>query len=114
MSRHRIPALSDKHYAIVGWDNPLQSFFAQIWDKAKDEADDDDAVVFRVGLEPGQPDILDVDKLQVMICDYAIIPDNVKAVLRHEFENRTQPYPMQKMVKELFREHFDEPPHREG
>jgi hypothetical protein len=40
MSRHEIPALDPAHKVIVGWDPPMQTFFAQVIIRRKEKADD--------------------------------------------------------------------------
>lgn len=60
MSRRRIQAL-DEHAAtnvsvIVGWDNPLQTFFATVEKPATDDSDeeDEDLTLFEIGMRPRQ------------------------------------------------------------
>ena len=55
MSRHEIRARDQALSAVVGWDNPLQTFFAQVArpERADDE-DDDDPMLLWVGTEPGE------------------------------------------------------------
>lgn len=47
MSRHEIPAKRPGFTVIVGWDNPMMTFFAQVEDEAAGE--DDDPVVLWLG-----------------------------------------------------------------
>lgn len=42
MSRHEIEAFDPLNKVIVGWDPPLQTFFAQVIDRKAEEAGDDD------------------------------------------------------------------------
>ena len=39
MSRHQLPTKSPRFEVFVGWDPPLQTFFAQVFDRKGDEAD---------------------------------------------------------------------------
>ena len=47
MSRHDIPAKRPGFTVVVGWDNPMSTFFAQVEDKTAGE--DDDPVVLWLG-----------------------------------------------------------------
>jgi hypothetical protein len=78
MSRHMISSSSPRFEIIVGWDRPLNSYFAQVRDlKAVDE---DDALVVWVGASFSE--IETPEALQPHISRYAIIPREILAVLR--------------------------------
>lgn len=98
MSRYRIAGVDANHDVAVGWDNPLQTFFAHVEDRTKDE---EESVVLMCGAKPGD-DILTVEALQNRIREYAEIPANIKTKLQCDFENRTEPSPLQKMAKKMF------------
>jgi hypothetical protein len=51
MSRYEIPIRDSGLSAVVGWDNPLQSFFAQVL-KPEITDEDEDNVLLWVGTEP--------------------------------------------------------------
>lgn len=51
MSRHELTAPGLE--AVIGWDAPLNTFFAQVWDRTKDE-DDPAAELLWVGCMPGE------------------------------------------------------------
>jgi hypothetical protein len=50
MSRHTIPPRDPTHVVTAGWDNSLGTFFA-IVERASDDADDEDGVVFWLGAD---------------------------------------------------------------
>jgi len=100
MSRYRIDAKEDKFAVVVGWDNPLQTFFAQVTDTTVDE-DEEEAMVLWCGAAPGD-DVLTVEDLQVRLGNYAVIPPEVATKLRQEYEGRTEPSPLQKLAKNIF------------
>ena len=52
MSRHTIPALRPEFTVIVGWDNPLAIYYAQV--SRDDAGEDDDPVVLWLGTEANQ------------------------------------------------------------
>lgn len=37
MSRHTVPARNPKHTVVVGWDHPMQTFFAHVKDPSLGE-----------------------------------------------------------------------------
>ena len=52
MSRHEIRAWNPQHKIIVGWDHPLQTFFVQVIDRAKEDASEDEKFVLWRGCVP--------------------------------------------------------------
>lgn len=56
MSRHILPPKAghpDVVCAAVGWDRPLQTFFAQVCFRTDDEPDEGEALIWQ-GTEPGE------------------------------------------------------------
>ena len=39
MSRHLLTPKDEKHTVVVGWDNPMQTYFLHVIDKEKEDAD---------------------------------------------------------------------------
>jgi hypothetical protein len=62
----------------VGWDNPLQTYFAQV--SRDDAAEDEDPLVLWLGAEPNQ--VLDPQDLIAPLAPYAILGDDTIAQLR--------------------------------
>ena len=52
MSRHEVPAKRPGTSVIVGWDNPMMTFFAQVLDEQADEAAD--PILLWLGTQPGE------------------------------------------------------------
>ena len=50
MSRHEVTAKDASHIITVGWDNPMQTFFAQVERQQKDE-DPRDPILLWLGTE---------------------------------------------------------------
>ena len=69
MSRYSIPAQDPDLTVIVGWDNPLLTFFAQVFNASI--ADDDDACVLWIGTAPQA--ISTVAALQAQLTGWATI-----------------------------------------
>lgn len=67
---------------IVGWDNPLMTFFVQVWDETEDE----DAPVLWVGAKPGE--VRSVEALSECVRPYGEIPDAILNRLRFDFVAR--------------------------
>lgn len=58
MSRYRLS--EDPLEIVVGWDTPLQTFFLQILDPAKDEEEE---IILWLGMRPSElPTITDLDR----------------------------------------------------
>ncbi|GAB0119878.1 hypothetical protein [Acidisoma sp. 7E03] len=82
MSRHVIPARDPSLSIVVGWDNPLQSFFAQV-ERAEDpEEDDDDPILLWVGAAPRE--VITVEDLARHMAPYAGLPADVAEQLRRD------------------------------
>ena len=99
MSRHNLDAIDANRYAlIVGWDNPLCTFFAQVWDLSKDEDDhdDDERCVFWVGDESGS--VPSVEALSSAIADYAVVPVELREQLERD---RTESQPLTRLQRSM-------------
>jgi len=83
MSRYSIPAIHPEHRAVVGWDSPLASFFAEIIDQRIEIAiehgelseDDADPMLLWIGATLGE--IHTLEELQRAIASFATIPKDV-------------------------------------
>lgn len=53
MSRHDITAKDPCHFVTVGWDNPMQTFFAQV-ERQQDDNDPRDPILLWLGTESCQ------------------------------------------------------------
>ena len=62
MSRYKFKGRDPRHTIVIGWDNPLETFFAQVWDG---EPGDDYGVELWIGCEIGE--IEDVEELAEIV-----------------------------------------------
>ena len=100
MSRYQIPGKNPKHNVVLGWDNPLQTFFADVFDN-----DEDNDCIFTVGCAPSWMDnheVKDLVTLQKLLAPYANIPQTIRLSLQQDYDNRSEPTSLQKKMKELF------------
>jgi hypothetical protein len=79
MSRHEIPALDRAHKVIVGWDHPLQTFFAQVIDRAREDAGFDDKFVLWRGTGAGE--IYEIDDLERVLRRHARLSADARTAL---------------------------------
>ena len=86
MSRHLVPALPGLEI-VVGWDPPMQSFYAQVWDRRVDP-DDPAAELAWVGCSPRE--IQEPERVVEIVGHWASrIPDGmVPALAEDKKENR--------------------------
>lgn len=75
MSRHTIPGKNPSHDVVVGWDPPLQTYFAIILDPTKDEEDKGYTVLWVGADRPMEIDR--VSNLVAAISRYAIVPKDI-------------------------------------
>ncbi len=83
MSRHTIAALHPQHTCVVGYDPPLGTFFAQLWDQSIPAAEEQLVLWVGTTLE----EIPTVHALATTLHAYAVIPADVWQ--RLESEQRT-------------------------
>jgi hypothetical protein len=67
-----------RHEIVVGWDNPLETFFVQVWDES---ADEDDPVLW-AGARPGE--VASVEALAELVRPYGEVPDELLGRLRED------------------------------
>lgn len=79
MSRHDIPARDPAHKIIVGWDQPLLTFFMQVIDRKKEAAGEDEKFVSWLGCSFGE--IYEVDHLRRRLARYADLTPEMGATL---------------------------------
>lgn len=97
MSRIQIPseAVSNPNYTVVvGWDSPLETFFAQVYDYSDTDDDDCDPLIEWIGTEVNE--IGSVEMLADMIEPYCYMPPGVANQLQEDYNNRTEPTELQK------------------
>lgn len=81
MSRHELAPRRDGLEVVVGWDPPLCTFFAQVWDRTIDE-DDPAAELLWVGCAPRE--LRDVQQVVDAVAPWALVPDSVVGALYAE------------------------------
>jgi hypothetical protein len=79
MSRHEIPARNPAHKVIIGWDHPLLTFFAQVIDRRKEDADEDDKFVVWIGTRPRE--IYEINELARKVERYADVSAEIRTTL---------------------------------
>ena len=97
MSRYTIPAQDPALSIIVGWDNPLQTFFAQAFDPSVEDEADADLLWIGTALQ----EIPTVAALQVQLAGWAIIPPAIVAHLIRDQQAATLPTPLQRWALQL-------------
>ena len=97
MSRYSIHAQNPALTIVVGWDNPLLTFFAQVFDPSIEE--DAEACLLWVGTAPEA--IPTVTALQAQLAGWATIPDDIVARLGRDQQAATPPTPLQRWAHQL-------------
>jgi len=97
MSRYSIPAQDPALTVIVGWDNPLGTLFAQVFDPAI--ADDEEACLLWIGT--AFQAIPTVAALQARLAGWATIPAAVVDRLTRDQQAATPPTPLQRWVHQF-------------
>jgi len=84
MSRHHLQPKADQPHvvrAIIGWDRPLQMFFAQVFFVTEDEPEEGEALIW-IGTEPGE--LLTPEAAIAIVEPHAIVPENLAVRLGAE------------------------------
>jgi hypothetical protein len=97
MSRYSIPAQNPALTVVVGWDNPLQTFFAQVFDLSIEE--DADACLLWIGTAPQA--LPTVAALQAQLTGWATIPPAILDCLTRDQQTATPPTPLQRWAHQL-------------
>jgi hypothetical protein len=92
MSRYSIPAQQPGLTVIVGWDHPLMTFFAQVFNSSIE--DDEEACLLWIGTAPEA--IPTVAALQAQLACWATIPDDIVDRLLRDQHAATPPTPLQR------------------
>ena len=81
MSRHDLQPKADQPHVVratVGWDRPLQTFFAQVFFRTEDEPDEGEALIW-FGTAPGE--LLTPEAAIGIVAPHAVVPDDLAATL---------------------------------
>jgi len=81
MSRYLLRK-DNKYEIAVGWDPPLQTYFAQVFDEEKSKKQGEDILLVNAGHGlPFNDVISDIKILEDLLKDYVAIPDIIKGNL---------------------------------
>jgi hypothetical protein len=99
MSRYQIPTIHRTHEAFVGWDAPMTTFFAQVFDRNVKDRDE------QLLLWMGDDDLAipTLQHLQDAVADYATIPTNILTQLEADHDQAWAASPLQQQMRK-FRE----------
>jgi hypothetical protein len=102
MSRYRFQTQRGTIYA--GWDNPLATYFLQVWatDPEAEEADADDPEpepLLWLGCRKGE--VSTVEELCQRLSPYGEMPATMKEALRNDAREATPPTPHQERVLDV-------------
>ena len=84
MSRHDLQPRPDQPHVVratVGWDRPLQTFFAQVFFVTEDEPDEGEALIW-IGTEPGE--LLTPEAAIAVVEPHVVLPADLAAKLEAE------------------------------
>ena len=87
MSRHDLQPKADQPHVVratVGWDRPLQTFFAQVFFRTDDEPDEGEALIW-FGTEPGE--LLTAEAAIAVVAPHVEVPTGLADELRAEMHD---------------------------
>lgn len=80
MSRFAYQGKESYWTIIVGWDNPLRTFFAQVWDE-RDDWESDPWPTFWVGTRIEE--VLTLEHLDSLLAPFGEVPTELKPILHN-------------------------------
>lgn len=86
MSRHDLEPRPDAVgvvRATIGWDRPLQTFFAQVFWRTADEPEQGEPLVW-LGTEPGE--LYTAEAAIAVVAPHAVVPDDLAVRLTADME----------------------------
>jgi hypothetical protein len=92
MSRYRITAQNPALTVIVGWDNPLQTFFAQAFEPSVEDEAEADLLWIGTAFQ----EIPTVAALQAQLTGWATLPPAIVTRLTGDQQAATPPTPLQR------------------
>jgi hypothetical protein len=101
-SRYHFPGLNPNHLISVGWDAPLTTFFAQVFDSSDDDEDKNEPILW-LGDEPRQ--IPTLEMLVKELAPFASIPPDILQNLENDHDQPWSPSPLQLLNRNLFESH---------
>lgn len=100
MSRYILPGKKHNHQIVVGFDNPLQTYFAQV-EELQEDLNKDPKILVWVGTS--YEEIADVEKICNCVSEYGNVPEYVKTRLKEDYQLRSPPAPLQTKLIKLFK-----------
>jgi len=103
MSRYTIQADTEGYQIELGWDNPLQTFWAQVWGPWADETEEDEQEpCLWIGTQPEA--LPTVSALDVALAAYVKLPLALKVRLRRDQAVSPGPSAFQRATWAMFAE----------
>lgn len=82
-SRFRLQGSADAVTVVLGWDKPLQTYFAQVWDgEIGGDCEEPDNLLLWAGCR--WQELPTIESLARTLADYAAIPDDLRARLAED------------------------------
>jgi hypothetical protein len=104
MSRYDIPAReAARYHVVVGWDTPLGTFFANVYDRAADERNTLIEAEMRSHPEQSPEWEKLATALAEIIAPYALIPPDVAAQLAQDQRSAPALTPLQQQMQALIK-----------
>ncbi len=93
MSRYTFAGNKPGRSITVGWDNPLKTYFAQVW-----EAGGPASGELRLWVGPGRERVTTVESLAGLLAPYGNIPRRVVSQLKDDQGQRHEPTPLRRLL----------------
>lgn len=102
MSQYFIAGFEDHHQIIIGWDQPMRTFFVSVVDTVAEEKEEGEYVLLWLGTK--YDEYKDINDLAISLADYAIIPDDIILQCQQDALVSFSPTPLQQLTEDVFHE----------
>jgi hypothetical protein len=103
MSQYFIAGYMDHHQVIVGWDQPMRTFFASVINTVAQENEEGEDVLLWLGTK--YDEYKDINEIAVPLADYAVIPDDILIQCQQDAQVSFSPSPLQQLTENIFDSH---------
>lgn len=103
MSRYTLQGYDPAHTVVVGYDQPLQTYFGTVIRPNPDPLDD--TVLVNTLLDIGGLRLTTVERIRDRLAPWARLPPDVAEALLHDQVTAPPPTPLQQLMGRLFTTH---------
>jgi hypothetical protein len=87
---------------VVGWDNPLETFLAQVWEQYVDKRSGEEHEELELWVGSERREVCDLEELEELVEPYGPIPDQIRDDLEEDHARRRPSAELELALRRLF------------